>query len=51
MDLKKKKAKQCAFNLRLEIGFLKVCPIWNCFPIIYSRTFLEGRCDLLTCKP
>ena len=36
----------CESNLPLQSGFLKVGPVWNFFPMIYPRTFLEGRCHL-----
>ena len=34
----------CEHNLPLESAFLKVGPVWNSFPMISPKTFLEGGC-------
>ena len=40
--------KQCGLNLLIHIVFLNACSVFNIFLRTSSRTFLEGRCFLLT---
>ena len=40
----------CEYDLLLESAFLKVGPVWNSFPTIYPRPFLEGGCHLQPCE-
>ena len=47
----KKPNTHSALNGPLAIGFLKVCPVWNCFSITYPRTFVENRRPLQPLRP
>ena len=47
----KKPPTHSALNCPLATGFLKVCPVLNCFSITYPRTFVKGRRPLQAIRP
>ena len=42
---------QYDYNLPVEVSLLKVCPVLNYFPVIYTATLLDGRYHIQPHRP